>query len=267
MHDIHIPYKSLITLRHSLRITGASFLLCFFIFSCAKEEAIRRVVLEPYTGAVTIEALKQSIGFENVGSMTSLADVKIFKDGVPAGSFNGVFAFKLPGRLRLNLFGTFGLTVMELLISGDLLQTYFPPKNIIYEWKSHHISFNALRDDRFIYRMEEQGDMFVLSAYTFDNNRLELIAEYIFDRKYLLNRSMIFYKAGSEIIRIDFTGFNGKIPEQTRISFRNDSAMEISFNEPEFDSDIPDAFFRVVEHGDKEVLPFQNILRYFNSGM
>lgn len=239
-------------------------LFCLLIFSCAKKQTIRQYDLEPYTGPVTIKILKQAVGFRNSTSIKSLVDIKVFKNGEPAGDLSGVFAYKSPGHMRISLFGPFGMTLMEILITKGIFQTYIPPKNIIYEWRSPEVSFNAILDDRFRYIMEEQGDMFVLYAYKSDNSNSELAAVYFFDRTYLVNRTIIFYKNNSEILKVNFDSFDSRIPEKIRISFRNGSALEIFLQEPEFDVNIPGEYFSPVAHGDKNVMPLQDVLKRFD---
>jgi hypothetical protein len=53
------------------------------------------------------------------------------------------------------------------------------------------------------------------------------------------------------------------VPELIRLSFSNGTAMEVTFREPEFDTEIPDGFFSRIEHADNDVLPFQELLRRF----
>ncbi|MEC4675589.1 MAG: hypothetical protein VST72_01520 [Nitrospirota bacterium] len=237
-------------------------LLCLLVFSCVKRQVVRQAVLEPYTGPVTVETLRKSIVFRNVRTIKSSVDVKIFRDMKPAGDLSGIFVYKSPGHMRLSLFGPFGVTVLDFLLSKDLFQTYIPPKNIIYEWSSSDASFNALLDDRFSYSMAERGDDFVLYAYIPGNNS-ELIAEYSFDNTYLLNRSIIFYRRGREIARLYFDDFNGRNPGHIKLLFITGMSMEISLNQPEFDSDVPNSYFRPVDHANRTVLPLQDILSRF----
>ncbi len=48
---------------HSKTAFLVVLVLSLALFSCAKKEALRRTEMEPYQGPVTVEALKQSIGF------------------------------------------------------------------------------------------------------------------------------------------------------------------------------------------------------------
>lgn len=245
-----------------------TFVLLFSIFftaSCAKKQTIRATEIEPYEGPINTEVLKKHIGFGNIKSIKSLVDVTVFRKGESAGSFNGAFAYKLPGSMKVSLFGTFGLTIMEVLLSRDILQAYIPSQNILYEWQSPGISFSSFTDDEFEYRMEEKNNRYVLQAIREKNSVLAVEAEYIFDKTYVLNRSIIFYKYGEEIIRIDFEDFKGRVPDRTRMLFSNGSAMEISMKDPEFGADIPDKYFNPVEYGDKKVLPLQDMLNRFDS--
>jgi hypothetical protein len=203
------------------------------------------------------------VGFGNVKSIKALAAVSIFKKGEPEGSLNGVLGYKAPGKMRVNLFGPFGLTVTEMLISGELFQLSVPPKNVLYEWNSPEVSFTGLMNSRFRYEMAEENDMYVLLAYKKDEVNPDIAAKYYFDRAYLLNRSMSFYKDGAEVVKAEFEDFNGRIPERTRLNFPNGLSLDISLEEPEFDSDIPDEYFRSIEHGDKKVKSFQEIFRRF----
>jgi hypothetical protein len=237
--------------------------LCLSLFSCAKREVVRPAEIEPYEGPVTIERLKQSVGFVDVRSIKALAAVGIFKKGEPEGALNGVLGYKAPGKMRVNLFGPFGLTVTEMLISGELFQLFLPPKNILYEWNSPEVTFTGLMNGRFRYEMIEEADMYVLLAYKKDEGNPDVAAKYYFDRTYLLNRSVSFYKDGYEVVKAEFNDFNGRLPERTRLNFRNGLSLDITLEEPEFDSDIPDEYFKPIEHGEKQVKPFQEIFKRF----
>jgi len=237
----------------------------FFIVSCAKKQTVRTTEIGPYSGPVNIEILKKNIGFGNISSIRSLVDVRVFKKGKSAGSFNGAFAYKAPGSMRISLFGPFGLTLLDVLITKDVLQAYLPPKNILYEWESPDISLNSLADDRSVYKMKDENNEYVLFATKEKDSDSEVRARYIFDKTYILNRYIIFYKDGDEFIRIDFDDFKGSVPGRTRIASGNKSALEISLNNPDFDTEVPAEYFSPVEHGDKKVLPLQDILNRFDS--
>jgi hypothetical protein len=211
---------------------------------------------------VTVEALKQSVGFGNVRSIKALAGVTVYKQGKNEGSMNGVFAYKAPRKMRIDLFGPFGLTVTEVLISGDLFQLSVPQKNILYEWYAPEVSFTGLMKDGFRYEMEEEGAMHVLFAYSADGQNNDVAAKYYFDRTYLLNRAMIFYKDGSEIMKTEFGDFNGRVPEKIKIMLSNGLVMDIALQESEFDSDISDEYFKTIEHGDKQIKSFQELLNF-----
>ena len=233
------------------------------LFSCAKKETLRHAAIGPYEGPVTIEILKKSIGFGTVGSVKAFVDVTISRQGKTEESLNGVLGYKAPGKLRINLFGPFGLTVTEILISGELLQLFVPSKNVLYEWNSPEVTLTGLRNGRFRYEMMAEGEMFVLLAYNTDEQKPEVTARYYFDRTYLLNRANCFYKDGSEVLRAEFYDFNGRVPERTRLSFSNSLLMDIALQEPEFDSDIPEEYFRTIEHGDRQIRSFQEIFKHF----
>ncbi len=240
--------------------------LCLSLFSCAPKEVLRRAEPAPYEGMVTVEALKQSVGFGNVRSIKALADVTVYKQGKNEGSMNGVFAYKAPRKMRIDLFGPFGLTVTEILISGDLLQVSVPQKNILYEWNAPEVSFTGLMKGGFRYEMGEEGDMHVLFAYSTDGQNNDVAAKYYFDRTYLLNRAMSFYKDGSEVIKTEFDDFNGRVPERIKIMLSSGLVMDIVLQESEFDSDIPDEYFKTIEHGDKQIKSFEELLKRFETG-
>ena len=120
--------------------------LCLSLFSCAGKAVLKRAEVQPYTGPVTIEILKESVGFGKVRSIKALAGVLITKQGAPAGSLNGVFGYKAPGKMRIDLFGPFGLTVTQVLISAELFQLSVPPKNVLYEWNAPGVTFASLQD-------------------------------------------------------------------------------------------------------------------------
>jgi len=165
--------------------------------------------------------------------------------------------------MRIDLFGPFGLTVTEILMTDSFLQLYLPSKNILYEWNSPEVAFTGLINDGFRYEMSDEGDAYILLAYKTDEQNPDVVARYFFDRTYLLNRSMRFYKDGSEVLRTEFDDFNGRIPQRTRVSISNGMIMDITLREPEFDSDIPDEYFRTIEPGDKQIKSFQEIFKHF----
>ncbi len=241
------------------------FALLWVVAGCApKKEIVRQPALEPYAGPVTIEILKQSVGFRNIQTIKALTDVRVFKQGEPAGSFSGVFGYKTPDSLKTVFFGPLGLTVMEMLLTPEVLQVFVPSRNIIYEMLSPALSFSSLlHDSRFRYEMQMEGDFYALSAYSAADAADGPAVTYLFDRTYLLNRRIIIYRSAEKALTLSFENFNGVVPELTRLSFSNGTAMEMTFREPEFDTEIPDGFFRKIEHGDNDVLPFQELLKRF----
>lgn len=251
---------------HSKTALFLVLILSLALFSCAKKEALRSTEMEPYQGTVTAEALKQSIGFGNVRSLKALAEVSITKQGEYKGGMNGIFAYKAPGKMRINLFGPFGLTLTEIVMSGELLQLSVPSKNILYEWNSPEVSFSGLMNSRFRYEMGIEGDRYVLLAYKSDELNSDVAAKYFFDRTYLLNRAICFYKDGAEVVRAEFNDFNGRVPERTRLTLSNGLALDIALQEPEFGADIPDKYFRAIEHGDKRIKSFQEIFKHYAPG-
>jgi hypothetical protein len=231
---------------------------------CApRKGVVRQSEAEPYTGPVTVEVLKRSIGFGDVKTIKALADVKVFRNGEPAGSFNGVLGYKAPDALKTSFFGPFGLTVMEMLVLREILQVYIPPRNTLYEMLSPGLSLSSLHDERFRFMMQEEGDFHALYAYPAAGTTEGPVMKYLFDRTYLLNRKIIIYRSAEEAATITFGSFNGKVPEQARLSFGNGTDMEITLQESEYDTEIPDDYFREIEHGDNRVLPFQELLKRF----
>lgn len=231
---------------------------------CApKKEIVRHPEIEPYTGQVTVEVLKRSIGFRDIRTIKALTDVRVFRNGEPSGSFSGVLGYKAPDDLKTAIFGPFGLTVMEMLVSREILQVHIPPRNTLYEMLSPGISLSSINDGRFLYVMQEEGDFHALYAYNTADTTEGPIMKYLFDRTYLLNRKIIVYRSAEEAVTILFGNFNGKVPEQARLSFSNGTDMEITLQEPEYDTEIPGGYFSEIEHGDKQVLPFQELLKRF----
>jgi len=259
--DYYAPHAegfSAILLKTALLVMAV---LCLSLFSCAPKEVIRRAEPAPYEGMVTVEALQQSVGFGNVSTIKALTEVTVYKHGTNAGSMNGVVGYKAPRNMRIDLFGPFGLTVTELLISEDLLQVSLPQKNILYEWNDPEVSFTGLMKGSFRYEKAEEGDMHVLYAYLAEGHNSEVAAKYYFDRTYLLNRAISLYKDGSEVIKAEFDDFNGRVPERIKIMLSSGIAVNIALRESEFDSDIPDEYFKTIEHGDKQIKPFEKLLK------
>ncbi|GAB4490067.1 MAG: hypothetical protein OHK006_22480 [Thermodesulfovibrionales bacterium] len=246
-------------LRASL-IAAACLLL---LASCAARKEHLLPEPEPFSGAVTTEVLRQSVGLREIRTLKALADVKVTRNGEHAGSFTGVLGYRVPGDLRLSLFGPFGLTVFELFLSPELFQLSLPTKNTLYEWPSPAVSLATPADDRFRYTMENSGDFYVLHAYAGADGGAP-VADYVFDRTFLLNRRIVIYRDGKEAAKVDFAHFNGRVPDLTTISFGRDSGMEIVMREPELDTEIPAEYFTPIERGDKRVLPFQDLLRRFD---
>ena len=48
-----------------------------------------------------------------------------------------------------------------------------------------------------------------------------------------------------------------------KVVFSNGLALDISLDEPEFDSDIPDNYFSAIEHGDKKIKSIQEVFKGF----
>jgi hypothetical protein len=251
-------------IRFRLFFSAAMLFLYLSLPACAPKEAVLRPEIEPYSGPVTVEVLKRSIGFRDIRTIKALTDVRIFRRGEPTGSFSGVLGYQAPDSLKTGFFGPFGLTVMEFLITKDLLQVYLPPRNILYELKSPEISLSSLSDGRFLYVMQEEGDSYALYAYNPSDRTTGPVMKYLFDRTYLLNRQIIVYREGEEQVRIGFDGFNGSVPEKTRFSFANGTDMDIRLREPEYDTEIPSEYFREIDHNENQVLPLQDLLKRFD---
>ena len=232
--------------------------------SCGSRELVRQPELEPYTGPVTVEVLRKSIGFRDTKTVKALTDVRIIRNNEPAGSFSGVFGYQAPNSLKTSFFGPFGITIMEFLIVKDMIQVYLPSRNILYEMISPEISFSSLMNGKFRYTMQEDGDFYVLLAFDSPEVAAAPVMKYFFDSTYLLNRRIIVYKEGEEVITIDFDGFNVRMPEKTRLSFGNSTEMHITLQEQEYNTDIPPGYFKNIEHNDKKVLPFQDLLKRFD---
>jgi len=240
-------------------------ILCPLLFAaCAKKPVVRPAEVEPYTGPVTVDVLKQQIGFRDLSSIKALAEVRVFRKGESEGSFNGVFGYRAPQSMRISLFGPFGLTVMDFLISDHELQLHLPPKNLVYEWESPELPLLTLLNERFIYSLQENDQDYILNAGPADGDDEELTTRYLFDRFYLRNTAAIFYRNGLEFARADFDAFNGKVPEKISISFRNRTRIEIHLSETEFDTGIPDEYFRPIDRNGKKVRPFQDFLKRFD---
>lgn len=244
-----------------LRLSLA-LVLCLVIAACAPKQALRIPAVPPHEGPVTTDLLRRSVGFRQVQTLKALTDVKVFRNGEPAGTFSGVLGYKAPGSLKTGFFGPFGLTVMEMLVAKDLLQVAIPSRSTLYEWQSPDLAFLDLPDGRFSYRMEEDGDYYILAA--FDAEQTDLLrARYLFDRTYLLNRSIRFYREGREFARVDFEAFNGPVPERTKVTLPKASGFELQLREPELDTEIPDDYFRPIGRGDMRVQPIQDLFRRF----
>lgn len=263
LHFMHGRIKTFLSTRLPRKM-GVLLCVCVLAYSCAGRETVRRVSPEPFRGQITVETLKKAIIFEHYDDISSRADVRVYKKGKPAGSFNGVFAYKMPENLRLSLFGPFGVTVMDLLVTGNVFQVFLPSRNIIYEWVPPEIFLDVPFDDRFRFEMDEHEDMVVLYAYKKKPVHHDLIALYIFDRTYLLNRAVSLYEDDTEIMHIEFSDFNGRIPESIKIAFMTSARMELYLEDIMLDSEISDAYFRPFDHKGRKILPFKDVLMHFN---
>lgn len=247
------------------RLQLSAVLACCILFfsSCAaKKEIVRRPGVPPHAGPVTVEVLKRSIGFREITTIRALTDVRVFRNGEPEASFSGVFAYQAPDTVKTVFFGPFGLTVMEMLASRDLVQVSVPPKNTLYEAVSPGISLSSLKDDsRLTYVMQEEGDFFALYAYQASDTAAGPLMKYLFDRTYLLNRKIVVYRPEGPDIEVSFEDFNGSVPDRTRIAFGNGTELVVTLEEPEFDAAIPAEFFAPTGHDDRTVLPLQDLLR------
>ncbi len=230
--------------------------------ACAPKELVRQPELEPYAGPVTVEVLKSSVGFRDTKTIKALTEVSLFRNGRPEGSFSGVFGYQAPDSLKTSLFGPFGITVMDFLITGDLIQVYLPTREILYEMRAPEISLSSLTEGASQYSMQEQDEFYLLYAYASERDSSPAAA-YYFDKRYLLNRRIILYNDGGQAIMIDFDDFNGRSPEKTELSFGSGTRLTIALKEPEYDSDIPPAYFQEIERKDKNLLPLQNLLKRF----
>lgn len=239
-----------------------SLVCCLLLCSCAANKAYILPEPEPFSGEVTAGVLRQAVGFREIRTLKALTDVKVTRNNEHAGSFNGVIGYRVPGDLRMSLFGPFGITVFEVFLSPDLFQLSLPTKNALYEWPAPGISLASLTSDRFDYAMEESVDAYVLHAFSGSDAAVP-VADYVFDKTYLMNRRIVIYKDGREAVTIDFEHFNGRVPDLTKIGFSRGSGMEIAMREPEVDTDIPAEYFNPIERGDKRVLPFQDLLKRF----
>ena len=217
----------------------------------------------PFHGPATVEKLKQSIGFGDITEMKALAEVSITTQGENRGSLNGVFAYKAPGRMRVKLFGPFGLTMSEVVISNGLLQLSVPSKKALYEWSLPEIAFSALLNSRLRYEMETDGYLYVLVAYMPAVRNSEAVARYFFDRTYLLNRAICLYKNGTGVMGAEFSEFNGRLPERIRLTLSNGLELDIVLQEPEFTEGIPDEYFSSIKHEGMELKSFQEIFKDF----
>jgi hypothetical protein len=217
----------------------------------------------PFQGPATVEDLKQSIGFAGAAGLKAHAEVSITDRGEDKGALSGVFAYKAPGRMRLNLFGPFGLTISEVVISNGLFQLSVPSKKALYEWILPEAAFSGLPESRLRYEIESNGDLYLLVAYVPDGLKTEVAARYFFDKTYLLNRAICFYQNGKEMMRAELSEFNGRVPGRVRLTFSGGPALDIALQDPELMADIPDEYFSSIKHARMELKSFQEIIKDF----
>lgn len=260
-----LPSAALSSQGHAILAAAVVSVLFTLLAGCApKKEIVRQPEVEPYRGSVSVEVLRKSVGFGDVRTLKALAEVKVFRKGEPAGSFSGVFGYKAPDSLKTIFFGPLGLTVMEMLVSHELLQVCLPTKNTLYEMRSPEIAFSSLMDNkRFRLDMQEEGAFYALYAYDSADVSRGTVMKFLFDKVYLLNRQIILFREAGGRVMISFGNFNGRTPEQIGIAFSNGTDMDITLQEPEYDTEIPDEFFSEIEHGDRSLRPIQELLKRF----
>lgn len=234
--------------------------VCFLLISCAKPQIVRDEEAEPFAGPVTLELLKQSVGFGDEAGIKSPVRVKVFNEGNVVGNFNGVLAYKKPSLMRVSLFGPFGLTLLDLIASRDVFQAFVPNENILYEWENPNIMFSIPPDGPFIYDMFETDDMILLEMFLREGNEPEHIAAFYFDRAYVLNRAMVFYKGSARIMHLSFGAFTGRIPSRISMFFPTGASIEIIMDDLRTGVDIPDDYFRPLDHRNKIIRPFEETL-------
>lgn len=242
----------------------------FILSSCAKRETIRQPIPKDIQieGRVSSSTLLNRLIFRQVSSLKSEVNIEVLRNNEPVGSFGGILVYKSPGQIGARIFGPLGVTVGDMIFSGDLIQVYIPMKNIIFEGKSHGpehlkalISNEPASDIRF--SIEETGDSYFLSAFKSRDGELEQTARMTFDNISLINNGIDIFSNRKSIARAKMSEYSGNpaIPYFISTDFEGGVAVNIRLVEPEINADVPDDFFVPRRHEGNDVRPLKDIKR------
>lgn len=206
-----------------------------------------------FKGPVTMDTLRDSLAFRNIGSLKSEVSVKVTRGGERLGTFKGIFAYRSPGSMRLRLLSPMGVTAVEVLMSGDLLQLHMTPKKILYEGDAPDI---AMPREAF-YGMEVERESYILYAFKPRKGVMELTGKYSFHPLTLKNTGITLYTGGSRFVGIMLGDYSGELPMYMRLSFFNGYVMELTFKAPEVGADVPEKYFAPINGSGKTVLPLR----------
>lgn len=235
-------------------------LFALALASCAPKPAVRIVEpLEAIEGPITVDALKESILFEDLKSVASEVKVKVSMGEKKLGTFKGIFAYAHPGFLSLSVFDPFGFTAVEVAASGHRVQIHVPASNVLYEGRMPSI---GLTNGLLLSKEEKNGGIF-LYAFRAGQDSLELERKYTFSRygSGFRNTGSYVYKDGRVFIGMEFGAYSGKLPRMIRMSFINGFTAEIELLDPDVDADIPVEYFAPFGHEGKRVLPLESLRR------
>lgn len=245
-----------------LRNTGFA-VLCLMLFSCAGKQVLQPPeTVKPFEGPVTVNVLKERLFFQSIGTLSSEVSVRVFRGRKKMGTFQGVFAYMFPDSIKLRVFDPFGLTAMEMLTSGTMIQVFIPQDNLLYEG-----NIPSLRmPPGSLYSIEETKAGYILYAFRPGGDTLELTGKHSFLRRTLLNTAVSVYRNGRRFISINFDDFSQTVPMSIRMSFFNGFVMEMTLKEPEINEEIPPEYFEPLGHQGRSVLPVQLLYRMGDNG-
>jgi outer membrane lipoprotein-sorting protein len=232
-------------------------LLSLLSSSCAGKQAVRPVEApRVFEGPVTINVLRDSVFFENIRTLKSEVEITVMRGGEKVGKFGGVFAYSYPDAMLLRVFDPFGLTAVEMVISGQSMQVFIPQSDSIYEGGIP--SIGPPRGS--LFGMEEGRSGYTLYAFRQAGEELELLRKYSFNPS-LENTGVYVYGGGRLFIGMAMSDYRNSTPSTVKLSFFNGFTAEMTLEEPELNEDISPEHFMPVDPNGRRVFPLDMLYR------
>lgn len=122
---------------NALKLSALWVLLVFsslaLLLSC-KGPSVKPLYPPEVKGELSPKRVKRIINDRVRSIRTVEAQVTIISKKKPyAGRYKALLFFKRPSRLRLKIFQTFGPTLSDLVMKGNLIEAYIPNKNTVFK--------------------------------------------------------------------------------------------------------------------------------------